>query len=124
MLVLLEMVYLLILAVGRANSLLPVADAFLEEDASAWTLQIGTVADTRALLQMLEVVRRSKTWRLAHQGGTHVLILAGNALVCHVRGRLAGLADSELEQLFDVLRGHFRRRALPNRNYLTFRIVM
>ena len=65
-LVLLEMVYLLVLAVGRANSLLPVADAFLEEDAAAWTLQIGTVVDARALLQMLKVVRRSKTWRLAH----------------------------------------------------------
>lgn len=38
MLVLLEMVYLLVLAVGRAHRLLPVADALLEEDASAWTL--------------------------------------------------------------------------------------
>lgn len=40
MLVLLEMVYLLVLAVGRAHRLLPVADPFLEEDPSSWTLDI------------------------------------------------------------------------------------
>lgn len=53
---------------------------------------------------MLKIVRRAKAWRLAHQGRTHVLILVGHTLVRHVRGRLPGLADPELEQLLDVLR--------------------
>lgn len=56
MLILLEVVDLLVLAVGRAHSLLPIPDPILEQHTVAVPLHIRLVAHNRCLVHVLEIV--------------------------------------------------------------------
>ena len=106
MLVLLEVVDLLVLAVGCADCLLAIANALLEEDTSR-TLHVRTVSLT-SFMHMLEVVRLRHSLGLTDHASSDVLILTCNALVRHICGSLPRLPDAKLEQLLDVLRRDLR----------------
>ena len=122
-LILLEVMNLLILTVRCANSLLSIPYSLLEQH-TARTLHIGATA-LSSFVHVLEVVLLRHYLRLTtNHSRVNILILSGNTLVRNIGRRLAGLSNSEFEELFDVLWRDFWRRALSNLNDLALWIVV
>lgn len=121
-LILLEMVYLLVLAVGSADCLLAISYSLLKKDA-AGALHIRTIA-LGSFVHVLEIVRLRHTLGLPHHTWVNVLILSCNLLVGYVGRCLNRLSYAEFEQFFDVLWGDLGRCALPDLDDLALRIVV
>lgn len=94
-LILLEVVDLLVLAVGSAHGLLTISYSLLKKDA-AGALHICAIA-LGSLVHVLEIVRLRHSLSLTHHTWVNILILSSDTLVRDISRCLNCLSDSEFE---------------------------
>ena len=111
-LVLLEVMDLLVLAVGCPDGLLAIANALLEED-TAWALNDRIIA-LNALVHLLEVMKLPHSLGLSDHCRVNILILTLKTLVRHICWSLFKQPHGELEKNLDILRKELRRSALSD----------